>query len=188
MTIKGDDQRAALIVGDDQLAAQVAGGEDRAFEVLVDRYQNQVYGLLWRRLRDDAAAADVCQEAFLRIWKGLHASKYSPQDGANLRSWMFQIARRTLIDLLPKRKEVALDAAPEPSAEVEMSDPTAVVREGMRQLPPEQRDVLELELDGFTQEEMAELRGVPRRRIVYLKGLAVTSLRTYCEKHLGGAG
>jgi RNA polymerase sigma-70 factor (ECF subfamily) len=175
----GDDELA------DELAARVAAGDGAAFAPLVERYHHQIYGLVWRRLRNEAAAADVCQEAFVRVWKGLRNGKYVARDGANLRSWIFQIARNTLVDLLPKRKEVPLEHAPEPSAVPDPSDPAAVVREGMRQLPPEQRDVLELELDGFTQEEMAALRGVPRRRIVYLKGLAVAALRSYCEAHLG---
>jgi RNA polymerase sigma-70 factor (ECF subfamily) len=171
---------------DDAIATLVAEGDDlHGFAELLSRHEGAVYGLVWRRLRHAANAADVCQDVFLRCWNALRSRKYQPREGTTFSAWLMQIARRTVIDSLRSRRYVPLDEAPEQQVELALSAPAAVVREGIRKLPREQREIVELELDGFTQEEMADLFDVPRRRIVYLKGLAVAALKRFCERHLG---
>jgi len=57
---------------DETLAARAARGDDRAFDVLMERYQARVYRLACR-LTNDTDAADVVQNAFLQIYQHLNS-------------------------------------------------------------------------------------------------------------------
>src|SRR5687768_214524 len=62
------------------LAARVARGESSALEVLYDRYASTVLGISLKILGDQAAAEDVLQETFWRVWRS--AASYQAQRGS----------------------------------------------------------------------------------------------------------
>ena len=53
-------------LGDRELVERCQRGELEAYEVLVGRYRNKVYGLAFSMLRNEQDATDLCQEAFVR--------------------------------------------------------------------------------------------------------------------------
>ena len=75
---------------DEQLMQRVADkGDDRAFDVLYHRHSRSLMGLLYRQLhQDEARAADLMQDAFMRVWAG--RQRYAP--GSSFRTWLFSIA------------------------------------------------------------------------------------------------
>jgi len=66
----------------------------RAFEMLLKRYRNQVFGFFVQGCRDRDLAEDLYQETFIRVVRS--AGKYKPK--ATFRTWIFRIARNLLID------------------------------------------------------------------------------------------
>ena len=88
---------------DPALIRAAAAGDLAAFERVVRAYQQHVWRFLRRLLGDPAAAEDVAQETFLRVYRGLprfaHQAKFS--------TWVFQIARNAGIDELRKRQRQA---------------------------------------------------------------------------------
>jgi RNA polymerase sigma-70 factor, ECF subfamily len=77
-------------------------GDRSAFETLVRSVQRQVYGLCLRLLRSEAEAAEVAQEAFLRVYQNLH--RYD--DGKPFDLWVMAIARNLSLDLLRRRSRM----------------------------------------------------------------------------------
>jgi RNA polymerase sigma-70 factor (ECF subfamily) len=93
---------------DVQLMLRVKNGDEAAFAELVAAYQDRLIGIFTHMLRNQEAAEDLAQEAFLRIYRAREG--YRPT--AKFSTWLFHIAnnlasnaRRTL----GRRKEVALD-------------------------------------------------------------------------------
>ncbi len=72
---------------DELLAALRAGAED-AYEVLILKYQQPVFNLVYRLLSDPADANDVVQEVFLKIFRNINNFR----GGSSLKTWIYRIA------------------------------------------------------------------------------------------------
>ena len=81
MVVLGDE------ASDETLVALAAAGDDRAFEALVERYQDRVYRLACR-LTSDTEAPDVLQETFLQVYRNLPAFRGDSRVG----TWIYRIA------------------------------------------------------------------------------------------------
>jgi RNA polymerase sigma-70 factor (ECF subfamily) len=97
---------------DDELVKRVRGGETRFFAELVQRYQDQVYGMTLRFVRSAGEAEDLAQEAFLRAYRGLDGFK----GNARFSTWLYRIAWNLCADWLrrnrkPGRAALAIDDA-----------------------------------------------------------------------------
>jgi RNA polymerase sigma factor (sigma-70 family) len=152
---------------DEDVLARVARADEAALAEIYDRFGRLAYGLAYRILRDAALAEDAVQDAFLAVWRT--AVAFDPARG-KASTWVLTIAHRRSVDLVrreDRRRGQPLDDAP--SASGEATDETAAVREQRRavqealaQLPPEQREALELAYyGGLSQSELAERLGVP---------------------------
>jgi RNA polymerase sigma-70 factor (ECF subfamily) len=103
----------------------------------------ELYGFARRSLGDTGAAEDVVQETFIRAWKA--RDRFDTNLGT-LRTWLFTIARRVVID--HARSRAVRQADPLPSDigfahdEVETAMVGWQVEEAMRRLRPEHRQVL----------------------------------------------
>jgi RNA polymerase sigma-70 factor (ECF subfamily) len=64
-----------------------AGIED-AYEALIARYQQPVYGIAYRLLGNPADASDVVQEVFLKVFRGVGSFR----EHSSLRTWVYRIA------------------------------------------------------------------------------------------------
>lgn len=73
---------------DPELLARAQGGNMSAFENLVERHRDKVYGFGLRMTRSEAAAAEIAQESFLSAY--LHLSEFRSE--AELVAWVHRIA------------------------------------------------------------------------------------------------
>jgi len=79
-----------------------AGRPDEALARLVPVYRRRVFGLAYSILRDRAAAEDVAQEVFVKVWQA-----FGSFDGrARLSTWIYAITRNTAIGALRKRSRL----------------------------------------------------------------------------------
>ncbi len=154
-------------VSDEALLARMARGDEPALAELYDRFGRIAYGLALRVLRNQALAEDAVQDAFLGAWRT--AAAFDPARGT-ASTWLMTLVHRRAVDLVrreDRRKTDVLDEAPVAAGET--TDEQAAVREERRrvqgaltQLPPDQREALELAYyGGLTQSELAERLGVP---------------------------
>lgn len=94
---------------DVQLMLDVKSGNDSSFELLLRKYRTPVVNFLYRMVRDSAAAEDLAQEVFLRVYRA--RGQYLPT--AKFTTWMFRIATNLALNALRDRRyrqmEVSID-------------------------------------------------------------------------------
>lgn len=80
---------------DEALMPLIQRKDERAFDELFLRYARKLQGFFWRRTGgNEAEAADLTQEVFLRVWE--KAKRYNPS--TNVHTWVFSIAYNILTD------------------------------------------------------------------------------------------
>ena len=85
---------------DVQLIRRVLSGDDKAFDILVAKYQKSVHALVWRKVEDFHYAEEITQDTFLQAYRKLSTLK-NPHQFAG---WLYVIANRLCIDWLRKQK------------------------------------------------------------------------------------
>ncbi|MCE9546870.1 MAG: RNA polymerase sigma factor [Planctomycetia bacterium] len=85
---------------DAQLVAAAAAGDRAAYQAVVQRHQQAIYGYLRARLIEPADVDDLCQEVFLRAYVAL--KKFSGEVSA--RPWLLGFARNVLREHLRRLK------------------------------------------------------------------------------------
>jgi RNA polymerase sigma-70 factor (ECF subfamily) len=101
---------------DRELMTRVRGGDMAAFEALYARYSRPLVNFFYRLVWDRAAAEDLMQETFLRLWNG--RKRYKPT--GKFTTYLFQIAKNHWLNERDKKMRrispVSLDAgAPDTS-------------------------------------------------------------------------
>jgi RNA polymerase sigma-70 factor, ECF subfamily len=81
------------------LVKRVRGGDQRAFKLLVERYQRKVYAVALGMLKNREDAMDVSQEAFVKVYKYLDHFK----GDSSFYTWLYRITVNICIDVLRKR-------------------------------------------------------------------------------------
>jgi RNA polymerase sigma-70 factor (ECF subfamily) len=140
-----------------------------AFERLVPAYRRRVFGLAYGILRDRAAAEDLAQEVFVKLWQAL--PRYDGR--AQLSTWIYAITRNAAISALrTRRRSVSLsDPAVLEEVEVVTSTPAvatddAALRRHIEALPDNQRQAITLYyLDERPVSEVAEMMGLPANTV-----------------------
>lgn len=138
-------------VTDEELMLRYRDGELSAFQELYRRHSQGLYRFVaWRSPRR-SWADEIVQDA----WASLHAARaqYLPQPQASFRTYLYQIARNRLVDLLRQRGEQpeAIDA-PEladdgatPQQSAERRQQQALLHAAIAALPYEQKEALVLQ-------------------------------------------
>lgn len=144
--------------------------EPSAADVLYGRFASRIYGLGIVMLGSDAAAQDLVQDTFVKVWR--KAATYDVTRG-KLETWILLVARSLAIDALRRRVLEArsleatgrpreADPAAGPEELAETGDLADRARRAMARLSGEQRSALELAyFGGRTSAEVAEMEGIP---------------------------
>lgn len=180
----------ALILDEDDtdLMHRVAQGDEAAFRHLYEKYLDAVYSMALKITRDPNMAEDVAQEVFLRLWQ--RAEQYRSKRG-RLLAWLLSITRNHAIDRIRyhNRRPVAeeepdltrLDTAKRTIWQAFEDD---VLRLSLDELPPEQRQCLELAFFyGLSHSDIADMLNVPLGTVKSRIRLGLQKLRAiYLEE------
>jgi len=174
-------------ISDQALLRQAVERQPDALGALYNRYAPTLLALAARILGTRADAEEVVQEVFLRVWD--HGGRYDPAR-SSVSTWLILLARSRAIDRLRTRKVVerthetaGLDAPPEHASpegveSVLIRERRERVRREMGELPPEQRQVLEMAFyEGLSQSEIAAKAEVPLGTVKTRTLLAMKKLR-----------
>lgn len=149
-------------------------GDVDSFNQLVRRWERPIYALAYRTIGREEDARDVCQETFLRAFRGLPGFKGQ----AKFSSWLYRIALNLCRDWIRRQRRTPVVATPEGLDLIEMASEqgpvesieelvsrrelSRAVAEAMKKLPEEQRTAIILkEYHGLTFQEIADLQGCP---------------------------
>ena len=72
------------------LIEELRAGSEQAFAWLIAHYHQPIFSLLARTVRNRADAADLTQEVFVKVFRGIHG--FNGQ--SSLRTWIYRIALR----------------------------------------------------------------------------------------------
>jgi RNA polymerase sigma-70 factor (ECF subfamily) len=182
--------------------ARVLRGDERAFSLLVARYERPLFALFARLLDDRQWAEDLCQDTFLRIYQ--RAEEYDPTRPFS--TWLYTIATRLGIDALRRRKKAAalftsLDdqsrgkeggqplgetlsgSERDPGIELEKKEAEMRVRKALATIPPEARLVLILRhYQELSYQEISTVLDCPMGTVKSRLHYAVHSLRAALQK------
>src|ERR1022692_1719771 len=190
------------------LIAELRAGSEEAFAWLIARFHQPIYSLLARTVPDRAEAADLTQEVFVKVFRGV--GKFHGE--SSLRTWIYRIALHEASNqrrwwMRHKQQEVAIeqemtdpesgtamrlketlvDPAQSPYEMAVHAENRKLVEAALNQVPEPFRTTLILrDIEGFVYEEVAEMQGVSlgtvKSRLVrgraYLKVLLTDSLQT----------
>ena len=164
-----------------QLVERTVAGDQRAFELLVLKYQRRIERLIARMVRDTDLVQDIAQETFIRAYRALHQFRGEAQ----FYTWLYRIAvntaKKALVDLRrnPVITESALRGGSDDDDETSslgverISDETpetvlaaqeiaAAVNAAMEALPEELRQAVTLrEIEGLSYDEIAAAMDCP---------------------------
>jgi RNA polymerase sigma-70 factor, ECF subfamily len=165
------------------LIEELRAGSDEAFSWLIARYHQPIYSLLARTVHDSADAADLTQEVFVKVFRGVRGF----HGESTLRTWIYRIALREASNqrrwwMRHKQQEVPIeqelndnsssgtpvrlkdtlvDSAESPFEMMVHAENRARVEAALRQVPEPYRTTLILrDIEGFIYEEVAEIQGV----------------------------
>ncbi len=193
---------------DAPLIARVKAGDDRAFEMLVVKYQRRIERLIGRMVRDVDLVPDIAQETFIRAYRAI------PQfrgDSA-FYTWLYRIAvntaKKALMELKrdplvtesqrasrgddeeTSRVENELTDGETPDAVLASKQIASAVNFAIEALSDELRQAITLrEIEGLSYEEIAELMDCPigtvRSRIFRAREAIAARLRPLLDTHDG---
>jgi len=158
---------------DEQLIVRISRGDREAIRILYERHGRLVYSCAVQIVSDEAAAEEVCQDVFLRVWE--RSATYR-SDRGKVVTWLARISRNRAIDVLRARRVRGI--APAIAVEESLSAPAGSgadpgerlwqslrderVREAVASLPVDQRRALTLAFfHGYTHRQIAEILGEP---------------------------
>jgi RNA polymerase sigma-70 factor (ECF subfamily) len=185
-------------ISDEELMERLFVRDRHAFEQLFERYGDLVYSTALRILRDPHLAEDISQEIFVRLWR--KPDSYVAERGRFL-SWLISVTRNRAVDEVrargrrqryetasPEEQERELPAAEaiDPALNAQLAEQRRVVRAALAELPPEQRQVIELAyFGGFTQQEIADRLAQPLGTVKTRIRLGMQKLRGALASEMG---
>jgi len=156
---------------EETLIAQSREGDLDSFNALVEMYQNQVFAVALRMVRDAALAEDLAQDAFISAYRNLN--QYS---GGSFKSWLMRIVRNATLDSLRKTQRRPTDSLdenmvafesqlvsdePTPDDVAENAELGDHIKEVMADLHPDQKMALVLiDIEGYSYEDAATAMSV----------------------------
>ena len=163
--IRGDHNRDGLAT----LLSEVASGDKSAFAKLYGLTSRKLFGVALRILRDRAAAEDIVQEVYLRIWR--NASSFDVTLASPI-AWMASIVRHSAIDLLRKQKLETVEFGdeservtanePDPTDEIDTARRRAIALAAIRKMDPAKRNLILLAyFREQSRDSLAKAQGVP---------------------------
>jgi RNA polymerase sigma-70 factor (ECF subfamily) len=156
---------------DEVLIGRIAGGDRLAMQVLFARHHVRVYRFVLRLVSDPTLAEDLISEVFLDVWR--QAGRFEARSAVS--TWLLAIARFKALSALRKKPEAELsdemaeaieDTSDTPEAALQKKDKGAVLRECLKKLSPEHREVIDLVYyHEKSVEEVAEVVGIPENTV-----------------------
>jgi RNA polymerase sigma factor (sigma-70 family) len=151
-------------IEDELLVLEAQAGDRTAFDTLVGRWHARLLRHARLLTGDEAAGADVAQESWVGIVRGLRRL----DDPARFGPWAYRIVTRRAADWTRQRQrdrrpQRAVEEAPAPEpAEAPEADEIALLREALARLPGDRRAMLALlHVDGASVATIARIFEIP---------------------------
>jgi RNA polymerase sigma-70 factor (ECF subfamily) len=170
---------------DQQLMDRLRKRHPDGLSRMYDQYSTMVYSIALRVLRDNAAAEDVMQEVFLKLWQ--QPETFADQRGS-LCGWLAVVTRNRAIDRIRGSRrfenvdDLQLANTVDMGSEADRNMMLDKVRTVLETMPPDQRQPIEMAFfEGRTHTEIAERTGQPLGTVKTRIRSALISIRKALE-------
>ena len=202
-TLVASPERRQEADADLEVVRQVQAGDVAAFDRLITKYRERVYGIIYNMTSNREDAADLSQDAFIKAFQSIH--RFNGQ--SSFFTWLYRIAVNSTLSHLRRMRLRSffslerIDAEAPVSKEIidALTDKTGADRDtyvrelqeklndAMQKLSIKHRTVVTLfEIDGLSHQEIAEVMdcsvGTVRSRLHYAKQLLQSELQPYMRR------
>jgi RNA polymerase sigma factor (sigma-70 family) len=185
------------------IVRQVQAGDVAAFDRLIIKYRERVYGIVYNMTSNREDAADLTQDAFIKAFQSIH--RFGGQ--SSFFTWLYRIAVNSTLSHLrrvrlrsffsleridseePVSKEIIAALTDKVGAERDtyVRELQEKLNDAMQKLSIKHRTVVTLfEIDGLSHQEIAEVMdcsvGTVRSRLHYAKQLLQSELQPYMRR------
>jgi len=186
------------------LVKRVKTGDQRAFKLLVERYQRKIYAVALGMVKDKEEALDVSQEAFVKVYKYLDHFK----GDSSFYTWLYRITVNICIDALRKKQalrgeQVELDEAvmmdtaeanigalgsrlgTNPQKSALRKELAEKIQQALETVPEKHRAILLLrEVEGMSYEDLSRTLQIPKGTVMSRLFHARTKIQKILSEYL----
>ena len=179
MTPPSSPEMAVASDSDLMLVERTVAGDQKAFELLVVKYERRIQRLIGRMVRDVDLVEDIAQETFIRAYKALHQFR----GDAQFYTWLYRIAvntaKKSLMELKrdltvsesffksddddeTKTSKIELISDETPESVFAAKEIASMVNLALSELPEDLRQAVTLrEIEGLSYEEISAAMSCP---------------------------
>ena len=166
--------KAVSEINGSELVRRARGGDGAAWEEIVSFYSRRIFNLAYRFTSSVAAAEDLTQEVFIRIYKTLN--QYDTKQG-DLSNWLMRLARNLIIDDYRHRQRNPQNSMADAvddhqyhlravgtsaQREMERKELASQVQEGIDKLPEDLRTCVILrDIEELSYQEIVDVLKIP---------------------------
>lgn len=175
----------------------IKAGREEFFQVLINRHQTRVIGIVTKMLGDKIEAEDLAQQVFVRVWKS--AERYVPS--AQFTTWLLTITRNLVFNEIRRRQRCKLIAggmeieekvqplqdlaALSPAQKILDWEMQEVIQAAIEQLPDPQRLALILRrYEEMPYEDIAQVLGTSLPAVKSILFRAREELKCHLRRYL----
>jgi RNA polymerase sigma-70 factor, ECF subfamily len=186
------------------LVKRVKTGDQRAFKLLVERYQRKIYAVALGMVKDKEEALDISQEAFVKVYRYLDHFK----GDSSFYTWLYRITVNICIDALRKKQalrgeQVELDEAVKmdtaeanigalgsrlgtnPQKSALRKELAEKIQQALETVPEKHRAILLLrEVEGMSYEDLARTLEIPKGTVMSRLFHARTKVQKILSEYL----
>jgi len=179
-------------MNDAKLVEEFRGGNIKAFNTLVERWQQRIHRVAYRFFASHDEATEITQKTFIKAYKKIHTL----EDARKFSSWIYRIANNLCLDEMKRagrRRSAPMETlgshpadkgkTNNPDGVVQQQELGSILQQALSQLPPEQRTVVIMkEYEGLKFREIAEILEEPENTIKSRMYYGLKSLRKIFDK------
>lgn len=182
---------------DERLVSLYVNGCNEAFDALLERYKDSLYGYIFRSVKNADVADDIFQETFVKVISTLNSGRYV--ENGRFAAWVTRIAHNRIIDYYRQIKNEALQSTDASEVDVlnrkEFSDSTIEdslitlqihkdLRRLVGELPKSQREVVIMRYyKDMSYKEISDITGVSINTALGRMRYALINLRRLANEH-----
>jgi RNA polymerase sigma factor (sigma-70 family) len=160
---------------DDEFVLNAMKGDQKAFKMLMEKYQKPLYFHVLKMVKDHEQVEDLVQEAFMKAFNNIQ----SYNTNYAFSTWLYRITTNHTIDYLRKRKlkttsihdpvrtrdgeiEIEISSHNETDRQIMRKERKVIIHEAINNLPEKYRQVIEMRhLDEMSYDEIADELDLP---------------------------
>jgi RNA polymerase sigma-70 factor (ECF subfamily) len=199
--LETDDVQESAASVDARIVERVQNGDVAAFDILVKKYRERLYGIIYNLTSNREDAADLTQEAFIKAFSSINRFKGK----SAFFTWLYRIGVNTALSHLKRnrfRRFFSLEHIQDEGSNAQVLETLAAkhksekgallselqekLNEAMQKLSPKHRTVVVLfEIEGLSHQEIADIVGCSvgtvRSRLHYAKQQLQADLKHFID-------